>query len=127
MNLHKINIFLAIIIFLISTISCTTYKGYEKDNIHYSIYGGPKGGSFKPISEGISKLAKNIGLDLRSMGSNGSIENIRRVNSKTNAFAIAYASHVYPNVAEVGGLQSQGVKGEVVVVYHPPSAEQHRI
>jgi hypothetical protein len=24
---------------------------------------------------------------------------------------------VYPNVAKAGGLQSQGVKGEVVVVY----------
>jgi hypothetical protein len=34
---------------------------------------------------------------------------------------------LYPNVAKVGGLRSQGVKGEVVVVYRPPLAEQRRI
>jgi hypothetical protein len=27
---------------------------------------------------------------------------------------------VYPNVAKAGGLQSQGVKGEAVVVYREP-------
>jgi len=31
---------------------------------------------------------------------------------------------IYPNVAKVGGLQSQGVKGEVVVVYHNPLTTQ---
>jgi len=31
---------------------------------------------------------------------------------------------VYPNVAKAGGLQSQGVKGEVVVVYHDPLTTQ---
>jgi hypothetical protein len=31
---------------------------------------------------------------------------------------------IYPNVAKVGGLQSQGVKGEVVVVYHDPLTTQ---
>ena len=31
---------------------------------------------------------------------------------------------VYPNVAKAGGLQSQGVKGEVVVVYRDPFTTQ---
>ena len=31
------------------------------------------------------------------------------------------------NVAKAGGLQSQGVKGEAVVGYCPPQAEQRRI
>ena len=31
---------------------------------------------------------------------------------------------LYPNVAKAGGLQSQGVKGEVVVVYHDPLTTQ---
>jgi hypothetical protein len=31
---------------------------------------------------------------------------------------------VYPNVANVGGLQIQGVKGEVVVLYFEPLTTQ---
>jgi len=31
---------------------------------------------------------------------------------------------IYPNVAKAGGLQSQGVKGEVVVVYLDPLTTQ---
>jgi hypothetical protein len=31
---------------------------------------------------------------------------------------------IYPNVAKAGGLQSQGVKGEVVVVYRDPFTTQ---
>ena len=34
-----------------------------------------------------------------------------------NAPLIKTASMVYPNVANVGGLQSQGVEGDVVVLY----------
>jgi len=33
-------------------------------------------------------------------------------------------SVVHPNVAKVGGLQSQGVKGEIVVVYLDPLTTQ---
>src|SRR5210317_414620 len=33
-------------------------------------------------------------------------------------------SRCNPNVAKAGGLQSQGVKGEVVVVYHDPLTTQ---
>jgi len=32
---------------------------------------------------------------------------------------------VYPNVANAGGLQSQGVKGEVVVFYFEPLTTQN--
>ena len=32
--------------------------------------------------------------------------------------------NLYPNAAKVGGLQSQGVKGEVVVVYRDPLTTQ---
>ncbi len=31
----------------------------------------------------------------------------------------------YPNVANVGGLQSQGVEGEVVVLYFEPLTTQN--
>jgi hypothetical protein len=37
---------------------------------------------------------------------------------------LACPSWVYPNVAKAGGLQSQGAKGEVVVVYLDPLATQ---
>lgn len=33
--------------------------------------------------------------------------------------------HLYPNVANVGGLQSQGVEGEVVVLYFEPLTRQN--
>ena len=32
---------------------------------------------------------------------------------------------IYPNVAKVGGLQSQGVKGEAVVAYRNPLTTQN--
>jgi hypothetical protein len=38
---------------------------------------------------------------------------------------IAITPQVKPNVAKVGGLQSQGVKGEVVVAYSDPLTTQN--
>jgi hypothetical protein len=34
-------------------------------------------------------------------------------------------AHIYPKVANVGGLQSQGVEGEVVVLYFEPLTTQN--
>jgi hypothetical protein len=34
-------------------------------------------------------------------------------------------AHIYPKVANVGGLQSQGVEGEVVVLYFKPLTTQN--
>jgi TRAP transporter TAXI family solute receptor len=78
-----------------SVVSCSTPKVKGIDDIHYRIYGGPDGGTFKHISKGIANLANNIGIELRPVASKGSYENVRRVDSKTADFAIAYASHIY--------------------------------
>jgi hypothetical protein len=37
---------------------------------------------------------------------------------------VCLISSFYPNVAKVGGLQSQGVKGEIVVGYLDPLTTQ---
>jgi len=42
-----------------------------------------------------------------------------------NVPQIKTASMVYPNVANVGGLQSQGVEGDVVVLYFEPLTTQN--
>ncbi len=59
--------------------------------------GGPGGGTFQYFSNGISlRLSKNIdGLRVSTQSSKGSVENIRKVNSKKADFGIAYSGDLY--------------------------------
>jgi uncharacterized protein len=54
--------------------------------------GGPDGGTFQFFSNGIATLlSRNIeGVDVSNMASAGSVENLRRVNSKDADFGIVY-------------------------------------
>lgn len=59
--------------------------------------GGPDGGTFQFFSNGISTLlSRNIeGVDVSNMASAGSVENLRRVNSKDADFGIVYSGDLY--------------------------------
>ncbi|TVQ84437.1 MAG: TAXI family TRAP transporter solute-binding subunit [Chromatiaceae bacterium] len=59
--------------------------------------GGPDGGTFQFFSNGIATLlSRNIpNLDVSNMASAGSVENLRRVNSRDADFGIVYAGDLY--------------------------------
>jgi uncharacterized protein len=59
--------------------------------------GGPDGGTFQFFSNGIATLlSRNIeGVDVSNMASAGSVENLRRVNSKDADFGIVYAGDLF--------------------------------
>lgn len=113
MNSRRL-ILISLTLLLSSVVSCSTPKGNGVDDIHYRIYGGPEGGSFKYISKGIATLASNIGIKLRPVASKGSYENVRRVDSKAADFAIAYASHIYQ--ARYGLLKNDSKQYDNIMV-----------
>jgi TRAP transporter TAXI family solute receptor len=59
--------------------------------------GGPDGGTFQFFSNGIaSYLSRNMeGVDVSNMASAGSVENLRRVNSRDADFGIVYSGDLY--------------------------------
>lgn len=59
--------------------------------------GGPDGGTFQFFSNGIATLlSRNVeGVDVSNMASAGSVENLRRVNSRDADFGIVYAGDLY--------------------------------
>jgi TRAP transporter TAXI family solute receptor len=59
--------------------------------------GGPDGGTFQYFSNGISTLlSRNVdGVDVSNMASAGSVENLRRVNSRDADFGIVYSGDLY--------------------------------
>lgn len=59
--------------------------------------GGPDGGTFQFFSNGIATLlSRGIqGVDVSNMASAGSVENLRRVNSKDADFGIVYSGDLY--------------------------------
>ncbi|EGV17409.1 TAXI family TRAP transporter solute-binding subunit [Thiocapsa marina] len=59
--------------------------------------GGPDGGTFQFFSNGIATLlSRNIeGVDVSNMASAGSVENLRRVNSRDADFGIVYSGDLY--------------------------------
>ncbi|QVL49186.1 MAG: TAXI family TRAP transporter solute-binding subunit [Thiocapsa sp.] len=62
--------------------------------------GGPDGGTFQFFSNGIATLlSRNVeGVDVSNMASAGSVENLRRVNSRDADFGIVYAGDLYLGV-----------------------------
>ena len=61
----------------------------------YRFSGGPSGGTFMYYANAITTLAKDNKLTLLASASNGSIENIRLVNSNRAQFAVAYSGDVF--------------------------------
>jgi TRAP transporter TAXI family solute receptor len=59
--------------------------------------GGPDGGTFQFFSNGIATLlSRNIeGVEVSNMASAGSVENLRRVNSKDADFGIVYSGDLF--------------------------------
>lgn len=59
--------------------------------------GGPDGGTFQYFANGIStRLSRVIqGVDVSSMASAGSVENLRRVNSRDADFGIVYSGDLF--------------------------------
>ena len=59
--------------------------------------GGPDGGTFQFFANGIATLlSRNVeGVDVSNMASAGSVENLRRVNSRDADFGIVYAGDLY--------------------------------
>ncbi|RNF52151.1 TAXI family TRAP transporter solute-binding subunit [Marinomonas hwangdonensis] len=59
--------------------------------------GGPDGGTFQFFSNGISTLlSRSIeGVDVSNMASAGSVENLRRVNSRDADFGIVYSGDLF--------------------------------
>lgn len=59
--------------------------------------GGPDGGTFQFFSNGIAILgSRNLpGIEISNMASAGSVENLRRVNSKDADFGIVYSGDLY--------------------------------
>jgi TRAP transporter TAXI family solute receptor len=59
--------------------------------------GGPDGGTFQFFSNGIATLlSRNVeGVDVSNMASAGSVENLRRVNSRDADFGIVYSGDLY--------------------------------
>lgn len=59
--------------------------------------GGPDGGTFQFFSNGISTLvSRNVaGVEVSNMASAGSVENLRRVNSKDADFGIVYSGDLF--------------------------------
>ncbi|MDP5055496.1 MAG: TAXI family TRAP transporter solute-binding subunit [Marinomonas hwangdonensis] len=59
--------------------------------------GGPDGGTFQFFSNGISTLLSRSmeGVDVSNMASAGSVENLRRVNSRDADFGIVYSGDLF--------------------------------
>ncbi len=67
----------------------------EKKRLEFG--GGPEGGTFQYFSNGIAaRLTKmSPSMDVSNLASAGSVENIRRINSGTIDFGIAYSGDTY--------------------------------
>lgn len=63
--------------------------------------GGPDGGTFQFFSNGISTLmSRNLeGIEVSNMASAGSVENLRRVNSRDADFGIVYSGDLYLGIS----------------------------
>ncbi|MBE0496438.1 MAG: TAXI family TRAP transporter solute-binding subunit [Campylobacterales bacterium] len=79
----------------LATLASGTVAQAQTQRLAFS--GGPDGGTFQFFSNGISilmsKSMKNV--DVSNMASAGSVENLRRVNSKDADFGIVYSGDLY--------------------------------
>lgn len=80
---------------------------------NYTFSGGPAGGTFKHYATAISDLSRNVGMEIRTLNSRGSIENIKRAHTGMANFGIAYSGDVFK--ARNGGLKKDRRKYKKVM------------
>ncbi|MBW7861841.1 MAG: TAXI family TRAP transporter solute-binding subunit [Rhodocyclaceae bacterium] len=81
------------------TVLAAPSAGYAQTR-HLTFSGGPEGGTFQFLSNGISALLsrKFEGTEITDMASAGSVENLRRVHAKEADFGIVYSGDLYLGV-----------------------------
>lgn len=103
-----------LILIIATLISCTPAVKQDKPfDRAYTFSGGPSGGTFKVFAEAIPSLAKEVGVKVKALSSQGSYENVRHINAGKVDFSIAYSYHVYS--ARNGMLKNDSKKYENVM------------
>lgn len=94
LNFKKTATFAAAAIAAVS-LSFSTVASASVERLAFS--GGPDGGTFQFFSNGISTLLSRSmdGVDVSNMASAGSVENLRRVNSRDADFGIVYSGDLF--------------------------------
>ncbi len=81
----------------LAALTLTASPAAEAQTQRLAFSGGPDGGTFQFFSNGIATLlSRSIdGVDVSNMASAGSVENLRRVNSRDADFGIVYSGDLY--------------------------------
>jgi TRAP transporter TAXI family solute receptor len=100
--------------FLAITAFCTMLVAMPamSDAAVYKFSGGPSGGTFMYYANGIAQYAKNLDMKILASASNGSVENVRLVNSGKSNFGVAYSGDTF--LAKNGKLTGDERKYEDV-------------
>ncbi len=77
--------------------------------------GGPAGGTFQIVANAIQVYdpVKEAGFDIKARSSNGSVENLRKVESGKSDFGAVYSGHIY--LGRAGKLKNDTKKYEDVL------------
>ena len=94
LNLKKTTTFAAATVAAM-TLTFSSVASASVERLAFS--GGPDGGTFQFFSNGISTLLSRSmeGVDVSNMASAGSVENLRRVNSRDADFGIVYSGDLF--------------------------------
>lgn len=81
----------------VTAVTLTASPAADAQTQRLGFSGGPDGGTFQYFSNGIATLlSRNIdGVEVSNMVSAGSVENLRRVNSRDADFGITYSGDLY--------------------------------
>lgn len=81
----------------VAALTLTASPAAEAQTKRLAFSGGPDGGTFQFFSNGIAtQLTRHIdGVEVSNMVSAGSVENLRRVNSRDAEFGIVYSGDIY--------------------------------
>ncbi len=83
---------------------------------HYVIGGGPAGGTFQVVANGIQvfpPIKNNPDFSVKAQSSGGSVENLRTTNAGRVAFSTVYAGHVF--LGRNGQMKNDTTKYEKVM------------
>ena len=76
---------IGVLLFMWSLLSLTPAVAEEADSKQIGMVTGSKTGTYIQFGNDIAGVAKTVGLDILVKDSQGSIDNIKRINSKENA------------------------------------------
>ncbi|OYD23318.1 TAXI family TRAP transporter solute-binding subunit [Oceanimonas baumannii] len=81
----------------VATVASLSTAATQAQTERLAFSGGPDGGTFQYFSNGIStRLSRTLdGVEVSNMASAGSVENLRRVNSKDADFGIVYSGDMF--------------------------------